>query len=154
MAPETTPTSSPTAAATNSMAGHVKAVAIIDLVFGVLTALAAFGVIFAFGVGSAAVDANERYGAPDWVADMLATMAFVFGALFAAVAVLYIVAGIRLMSFRRSGKGLGIASAVVQIVVGLPTLFGAGVGIVPLAAGIYALVILTRDDTDRLLVNE
>ncbi len=138
---------------TNSMGGHVKAIAIIDLVFAALTFLAALGVIFAFGVGAAAVGSAEQYGAPGWVANMLGAMAFVLGAIFAGIAVLYLLAGLRLLSFKRSGKGLGIAAAVVQIVVGLPTLFGGGIGLIPLGAGIYAIIILTRQDTDRLLVN-
>ena len=84
---------------------------------------------------------------------MLSAMAFIFGAIFVAVAVLYLLAGLRLLSFRRSGKGLGVASAIVQVVVGLPTLFGGGIGLIPLGAGIYGLVILLRSDTDQLLAN-
>lgn len=153
MAPESTPSSPQPVATANRMAGHVKAIAVIDLVFAGLTFLAALGVIFAFGVGAAAVGSSEQYGAPEWVADMLSAMAFFLGALLIGVAVLYLMAGLRLLSFRRSGKGLGVASAVVQIIVGLPTLFGAGIGLIPLGAGIYELIILTRPDTDRLLVN-
>jgi hypothetical protein len=137
----------------NPMAGHVKAVAVIDLVFAGLTFIAALGVIFAFGVGAAAVNSGEAYGAPEWVADMLSAMAFVLGAIFAAIGVLYLLAGLRLLAFRRSGKALGVASAVVQLIVGVLTVMGGGLGLIPLAAGIYALVILTRSDTDRLLVN-
>lgn len=146
------PPAQPTTAS-HPMAGHVKAIAIIDLVFSGLTFLAALGVIFAFGIGASAVDWSERYGTPGFVADLLSALAFLFGALFVAVAVLYLMAGLRLLAFRRSGKGLGIAAAVVQVLVGLPTLFGGGVGLLPLGAGIYGLVILLRGDTDRLLAN-
>lgn len=135
------------------MAGHVKAIAIIDLVFAGLTFLVALGVVFAFGVGASAVEWSEQYGTPDFVASMLSAMAFIFGAIFVAVGVLYLLAGLRLLAFRRSGKGLGVAAAIVQILVGLPTLFGAGLGLIPLGAGIYGLVILLRSDTDRLLAN-
>jgi hypothetical protein len=150
--PEPTPMQPQTATA-NPMAGHVKAVAIIDMVFAALTFLVALAIIFAFGVGAAAVGSAQQYGAPAWVANMLGAMAFVLGAISIGIGILYLLAGLRLMSFRRSGKGLGVAAAVVQIVIGLPTLFGGGVGIIPLGAGIYGLVILTRNDTDRLLTN-
>lgn len=150
--PQATPTPvPPPQPSSNRMAGHVKAVAIINLVFAGFTALAALGVVFAFGIGSAAVGANEEYGAPRWVADMLASMALVLGLVFAAVAALYALAGFRLLSFKRSGKGLGIAASVVQVIVGLPTLFGAGLGLLIIGAGVYGLVILTRPDTEALL---
>lgn len=153
MAPDPNPTPAQPTSTGNSMAPHVKAIAIIDLVFAGLTFLVALGVLFAFGFGAAAVDWSEQYGTPDFVADMLSAMAFVLTVVFVAVGVLYLMAGLRLLSFRRSSKGLGIASAVVQILVGLPTLFGGGIGIIPLAGGIYGLVILLRSDTDRLLAN-
>ncbi|MFA5942888.1 MAG: hypothetical protein WC876_00285 [Candidatus Thermoplasmatota archaeon] len=137
---------------TNPMAGHVKAIAVINLVYAGLTFLSALGVIFAFGIGATAVDASEQYGAPSWVANMLGAMAFIFGAIFVAVAVLYLMAGLRLMSFRRSGKGLGIFSAVMQLIVGLFTVMG-GIGIIPLGTGVYSLVILMRSDTDQLLAS-
>lgn len=153
MAPEPTPAPAQPASTSNSMGGHVKAVAIIDLVFAALTFLAALGIIFAFGVAGSAVKYSEQYGTPDFVADMLGAMAFVLGAISIGIAVVYLLAGLRLLSFRRSGKGLGIAAAVIQLVVGLFTVMGAGMGLIPLAAGIYGMVILTRQDTDRLLVN-
>ena len=151
--PEPTPTQSHASTTTNSMAGHVKAIAIIDLVFAGLTFLAALGIIFAFGVAGSAVKYSEQYGTPDFVANMLGAMAFIFGAVAIGVGVVYLLAGLRLLSFRRSGKGLGVAAAILQIVFGLLTVMGAGFGIIPLGAGIYGLVILLRKDTDQLLVN-
>jgi hypothetical protein len=154
MAPPAEPPAQPQQAnqQANPMAGHVKAIAIIDFVFAGLTFLAALGVIFAFGVAGSAVKYSEQYGTPGFVANMLGAMAFVIGAIFIAVGVLYLLAGLRLLAFKRSGKGLGIAAAVVQVIVGLPTAMG-GIGLIPLGAGIYGLIILTRQDTDRLLVN-
>jgi hypothetical protein len=87
------------------------------------------------------------------VADMLASMAFVLGGLSLAVAALYIFAGVRLLGLQRSGKGLGIGAAVVQIILSLPLVFGGGIGLIGLGAGIYGLVILNRKETDALLVN-
>jgi hypothetical protein len=135
------------------MAGHVKAVAIIDLVFAGITALVSLFLIFGLGVGMAAVDSTERYGTPGWVAGMLGALALIFGIVGAGVALVYALAGLRLLAWRRSGKGLGIAAAVIQVVVGLPTIFGAGVGLLILGAGIYGLVILLSAKTDALLVN-
>lgn len=150
---QTTPGTTPLATQqTNRMAGHVKAIAVINLVYAGLTFLSALGVVFAFGIGATAVDASEQYGAPGWVANMLGAMAFIFGAIFVAVAVLYFMAGLRLMSFRRSGKTLGIFSAVMQLIVGLFTVMG-GIGIIPLGTGIYSMVILMRNDTDQLFAN-
>jgi hypothetical protein len=152
---EPTPLSPPAqpTTTTNAMAGHVKAIAILDLVFAGLTFLAALFVIFVLGIAGSAVKYSEQYGAPEFVANMLGAMAFIFGALFIAIGVLYLLAGLRLLAFKRSGKALGVAAAVVQVIVGLPTVFGGGVGLLPLGAGIYGLIILTRQDTDRLLVN-
>ena len=60
MAPEPTPTPAQPTATSHPMAGHVKAIAIIDLVFAAVTFLAALGVIFAFGVGASAVEWSEQ----------------------------------------------------------------------------------------------
>ncbi|HUR26384.1 MAG TPA: hypothetical protein VM327_10270 [Candidatus Thermoplasmatota archaeon] len=136
----------------NPMAGHVKAIAVINLVYAGLTFLVALGIIFALGVAGSAVDWSEQYGTPSFVANMLGALAFVLGALSIGIAVVYLLAGLRLLSLRRAGKGLGVFSAILQIVVGLFTVLG-GFGIIPLGTGIYSLVILLRGETDQLLAH-
>ena len=151
MAATATATATP-AQQDNPMAPHVKVVAILDLALGGLTALMGVAMVFAFGVGRAAVDDSERYGTPAWVADMMASMAIIMGVICLLVAVLYILAGLKLLNRQRAGRGLGIFAAVLQVVFSIPMVFAAGIGLLGLGAGIYGLVILSRADTERLLV--
>src|SRR5687767_3666878 len=148
MAATATATATPAAHQHNPMAPHVKAVAILDLALGGLTALLGIAVVFAFGVGRAAVDDSERYGTPPWVADMLASMAVMMGVICLLVAVLYILAGLKLLNRQRSGRGLGIFAAVLQVVFSLPLVLAAGIGLLGLGAGVYGLIILSRSDTE------
>lgn len=140
MAPEPTPTSwQAPAAAENPMAIHVKVVAIVYLVFGALAAIGAFVVLVAFLTG-AGLFANSGAGG---LAGFLAGLGMFVFVIVAAFAVLYILAGTFLLKQRRAGKGWGIAAAI-------PSLFSFPIGT---ALGVYALVILTRPETDRLLTN-
>jgi hypothetical protein len=147
--PESTPA---TATATNPADGHIKVVAILNFIFGGLAALTGLAIMMAFGIGSAAVGANQDYGAPAWVANMLASMAFIFGILFACAALIHILAGAHQLNHKRSGKTLGIFAAVLLLIVNIPLSFG-GIGLIGLAAAIYMLVILSRQETDQILVN-
>lgn len=134
-----------------AIAGHVKAVAILDLVVAALSAMTALALVLGLGIGATAVRNSVEDDAPQWVADMLVALAIVFGLLFAAGAALHAAAGLRLLDRRRSGKGLGIAAAVLLLVVSIPLSFG-GIGLLGLAAAIYMLVILAREDTSAWLV--
>ena len=140
MVPEPTPTSWQAPAATeNPMAIHVKVVAIVYLVFGALAAIGAFIVLVAFLTG-AGLFADSGAGG---LAGLIAGLGMFVFIIVAAFAVLYILAGTFLLKRRRVGKGWGIAAAI-------PSLFSFPIGT---ALGVYALVILTRPETDRLLAN-
>lgn len=143
----------PTTQTTNAMETHVRVVAILDFVLGALLVLTAVGVILAFGIGTAAVADAEQYGAPSWVASMMATLGFVFGALFGIGGAVSLVAGARLIGLRRNAKGLAMGAAVVHLVLGLLMVMVMGLGLLGLAAGIYMMVILANKDTDAVLVN-
>jgi hypothetical protein len=134
------------------MAGQVKAIAVVDIAIGALDALVAIAAIFVFSVGSAVLRANEQNGVPHWLAASATALGVLAFVLFGLAALVNLLAGLRLLAFRRSGKGLGIAAAVLQILGGLPMVFGGGVGLIGIGAGVWGLVVLTRPDTDRLLV--
>lgn len=121
------------------MAIHVKVVAIVYLVLGAFAAIGAFVVLVAFVTG-AGLFADSGAGG---IAGLIAGLGVFFFVIVAAFAVLYIVAGVFLLKRRRAGKGWGIAAAVAS-------LFSFPIGT---ALGVYALVILTRPDTDRLLIS-
>lgn len=151
MPQSTPPSTTPNAPNDNRMAGQVKAVAILNLVFAALSLLSAVALVFGLGVANAAVEnEGEPNGAPEWVADMLASLAVIFGVLAGLLAVLHAAAGFQLLNYRASGKSLGIAAAVVLLVVNIPLAFG-GIGLIGLGVAIYMLVVLTRPDTDALL---
>lgn len=137
----------------NTMATHVRVVAILNFVLGGLLVLTAVGVVLAFGISTAAVLDAQQYGAPAWVANMLATLGFVFGALFGIGGAISLVAGARLLAMRRDAKGFAMGAAVLHVILGLLTLLAAGLGLVGLAAGIYMMVILANKETDAVLVN-
>ena len=137
----------------NPMAGQVKAIAVIDMVFGALDALVALAGLLFMSIGAAALRANEQNGVPHWVTASAGAIGVFMFLVFGGIAVVNFLAGSKLLGFRRSGKGLGIAAAVLQVVGGLPFIFAGGLGLVGLGIGIWGLVALTRPDTDRLLVN-
>jgi hypothetical protein len=125
--------------AENPMAIHVKVIAILFLVFGGFAAIGALLVLGSFLVGAGIFAEGDAGG----FAGFLAALGIFLFVVVAAFAVLYLVAGMLLLKHRRSGKGWGIAAAV-------PSLLSFPIGT---AVGVYALVILTRPDTERLLVN-
>lgn len=126
----------------NPMATHVKVIAVLEIVFGALAAIGALFVLFIFTVGSAAINDSESQGTPEWVAGAAASLGFLIAALLAAIAVISILGGLKLLAHKRSGKVLTFIAAGLAL---LNFPFGT-------AFGIYAIVILTRPDTDRLLV--
>ena len=141
MAPEPTPPAwqpAPTGTE-NPMAIHVKVIAILFLVFGAFAAIGAFVVLTMFTMGAGLF---AESGA-DGLAGVIAGFGVFLAVFVAAFAVLYILAGTFLLKRKRAGKGWGIAAAV-------PSLLSFPIGT---AIGVYALVILTRADTDRLLSN-
>jgi hypothetical protein len=124
----------------NPMETHVKVIGILDIVFGCLAALGALVLLLIFGIGSAVTGANKT---PAWLPGFLAGLGIVFSVFAALFAVLFILAGTKLVGHRRSGKVWGIVAACVQLLS-----FPLGT-----ALGIYALVILTKRETEQLLVN-
>lgn len=127
----------------NPMAVHVKVIAILEIVWGVLAAIAAVFVLFIFTVGSAVLNDAESQGAPEWLAGAAASLGLLIAALVAGLAVLALVGGTRLLKLRRSGKvPTYIAAALSLIQFPLGTAFG-----------IYTFVILSNAKTDQLLVN-
>jgi hypothetical protein len=133
----------PQAQTENPMAIHVKVIAILQLVWGIAVAVAALFVLFFFTVGSAAIDDSEQYGTPEWVAGAAASLGFLVAALLAGLAAVAILGSTRLLAHRRSGRVFTyISSALALLNFPIGTAFG-----------IYAFVILTRPDTDRLLVD-
>jgi hypothetical protein len=124
-------------AADNPMATHVKVVAIVYLVFGAFAAIGALLVLAGFLTG-AGLFADSGAGG---LAGFLAGLGLFLFVIVAAFAVLYLVAGMLLLRRRRAGKGWGIAAAI-------PSLLSFPIGT---AIAVYALVILTRPDTERLL---
>jgi len=127
--------------APNPMATHVKVVAILEIVWGGLLAAVALGLLITYP----ALRAAAKDGAPHGVLlDVAASggLALII-VLAAVVALLYLLGGILLLKRKRSGKALTFIGAVLS----LPDFpFGT-------AYGVYALVILTRPDTGRLLVD-
>lgn len=149
----TTPTTTQATPTDNPMAVHVKVVAILNLVLGGLLALMAIVMLFGLGVGTAAVMDAQQYGAPGWVADMMATLAVIFTVLFGGAALVSTVAAIQLLAGKRSAKGWGMAASVIHVLFGLIGTFTMMVGIIGLAAGIYGIVILLNQQTDQVLVH-
>ncbi|HUR63956.1 MAG TPA: hypothetical protein VM241_05700 [Candidatus Thermoplasmatota archaeon] len=134
------PTWANASAPRNPMEAHVKAIAVLDIVFGCLAAVVALIFLALFGIGTAATGAS---GAPRWLPGFLAGLGVVFAVFVGLFAALFLVAGFQLLHRRRSGKVMGIVAACFQLIS-----FPLGT-----ALGIYALVILTRPETEHLLVN-
>ena len=123
----------------NRMETHVKVVAAINIVFAALFFLVALALLVAFGVAAGITGATSGVG---WLPGFLAGLGFLLVVPFAAVAVLYLLAGIRLNQRRRSGKTLGFVTAVLSLF-SIP--FGT-------AFGIYAIWAFVQPETDALLV--
>ena len=144
MVPEPTPTSwqqAPTAAE-NPMAIHVKVIAILELVWGVLAAIGALFAVFIFTTGAALFRSSGEEEA-EWLATASASLGFIIAAVLVTLAVIAILGAVKLLAHKRSGKILTFVSAALSLVS-----FPIGT-----AFGIYAFIILTRPDTDRLLAN-
>lgn len=137
------PSGAPGAQQQNSMAVHVKVVAVLEVIWGVLAAIAAVFVLFIFTVGSAVLKDAEGSGAPSWLAGAAAGLGLIIAAIVGALAVLALVGGTRLLKLRRSGK-------VFTYIVAALSLINFPVGT---AFGVYAFIILSNQKTDQLLVN-
>jgi hypothetical protein len=144
MVPEPTTTSwqQAPAATENPMAIHVKVIAILELVWGVLAALGALFAIFVFSTG-AALFRSTGDAETEWLANASAGLGFVIAAILGTLAVIAILGAVKLLGHKRSGKTLTFVSAAISLIS-----FPIGT-----AFGIYAFIILTRPDTDRLLTN-
>lgn len=128
------------AAAENPMSTHLKVIAILEMVWGVLAALGALVFFFIFSIGTAATKAG---GAPGFVPGIIASFGLIFVVIAAGLAALALTGGIKLLNRKRSGKTLTFIVAVLSLIS-----FPIGT-----AFGVYTLIILTRPDTDRLLVD-
>lgn len=123
----------------NPMEGHLKAVAIVNLVVGALAAVGALALLLGFLVGSAVAGASADLG---WLSRLLAALGIFLVAVVGLVATLFFLAGGLLLKRRRSGKAFAFATAILMLP-GIP---------VGTAFGVYSLVILTKPETDALLV--
>jgi hypothetical protein len=143
MAPDPTPPAWQQAPAENPMAIHVKVIAILELVWGILAAIGAVFAVFVFSAGSALFRSVGEQPGAGWLADVSAALGFLITAVLVALAVVAILGATRLLALKRSGRTLTYVSAALSLLS-----FPIGT-----AFGIYAFVILTRPDTDRLLAN-
>jgi hypothetical protein len=126
------------------MEGQVKAVAILNLVSGILAAIAAVFVLFTFGVGTVATQSTTRDGTPGWVPGVVAGLGLIIGILFALIGATAIAAGIMLLQKKPAGKLWGIIASVLHIINLVFFPFS-------MAIGIYGLIVLVHRDTERLL---
>lgn len=122
------------------MAIHVKVVAIIEIVWGILAGLGAIVVLM---MVTLAAGLTSGSGAPGFVPGIIASFGVFIVAVLVALAIVALLGGFRLLHHRRSGRTLSYVSAALS-------LFSFPLGT---AFGIYAFVILTRPDTDRLLTS-
>lgn len=125
--------------AANPMAVHVRAIAILEIVWGFLVVFAGLVILLMVGLSSAL---TSGAGAPDFVPGIIASFGLLIVLPLAALAIVAILGGFRLLANRRSGRTLTYVSAALSLLS-----FPIGT-----AFGVYAFVILTRPDTDRLLV--
>lgn len=142
MVPEPTPTSwqqAPTATE-NPMAIHVKVIAILEIVWG---SMAGVGAVVVLLMVTLAAGLTSGFGAPGFVPGIIASFGIFIVALLAALAIVALIGGFRLLHHRRSGRTLTYVSAALSLVS-----FPLGT-----AFGVYAFIILTRPETDRLLTN-
>lgn len=129
--------------AENPIAVHVKVVAILEIVWGVLAAIGALGALFVFTTGAALFQtAAEEAQEAEWLAGASLGLGLLIAAVLGTLAAIAFVGGIKLLHHRRLGKTLTFVSAAVSLL-NFP---------VGTAYGVYAFVILTRPDTERLLV--
>lgn len=143
MAPEPTPNAWAQQPATaNPMAIHVKVIAILELVWGVVAAIGALFAVFIFSTGAALFRSSGEPEA-EWLADASAGLGFLIAAVLVTLSVIAILGGVKLLGHKRSGKTLTFVSAALSLIS-----FPIGT-----AFGIYAFIILTRPDTDRLLTS-
>jgi hypothetical protein len=124
----------------NPMATHLKVIAVLEIVWGVLAAVGALFILMAFSIGAGV---TGSVGAPGFVPGLIATFGVFLVVLVGGLAALALVGGTRLLKLRRSGK--------------VPTYITAALSLLSFPIGtafaVYAFIILTRPDTDRLLVN-
>jgi hypothetical protein len=123
----------------NPMAAHVRIIAILEIVWGFLVAFAGLAVLLLVALSSAL---TSGAGAPGFVPGIIASFGLLILIPLAALAVVALLGGFRLLARRRSGRTLTYVSAALSLLS-----FPIGT-----AFGVYAFVILTRPDTDRLLV--
>ena len=135
--PAWTPATPPPAR--NPMEGHLKAIAVLNLVFGGFTALGALAILIAFLVGSAVAGGTAKV---PWLSALLAGLGILLVVLVAIVAALFFAAGGLLLKRRPAGKVLAFITAILMLP-GIP---------LGTAFGVYSLVILTRPETAALLV--
>jgi len=127
----------------NPMATHVKVVAVLEIVWGALAAIGALFLLFIGSVGAAILRSAQSDGAPGWLAGAAGGLFLILAVVVGALATLAILGGTKLMAHKRSGKAITFVVAILSLLS-----FPIGT-----AYGIYALIILTREDTDRLLVD-
>lgn len=132
-------------AGAHRLARRVRALAIADLAFGGVAAVAAV-LAFVTSANPAEPDPNSNLAEAffEGLASGLVTIfMLIYVILLVPVAALSLAAGVALLRRARQGRGLGLAAAVAQVVFGSLTL-AIVVGLLPLGAGIYGLAVLGR----------
>ena len=128
------------AAQDNPMMVHVRVVAIIELVWGGLLAVGGL-VVLAMVIMASAL--SNGAGAPGFVPGIIASFGLLFVVILGVLAAVGLLGGMRLLKLRRSGRTFSYACAALSLLS-----FPLGT-----AFGIYAFIILTKPQTDQLLVN-
>lgn len=130
--------------AENPMATHVKVVAILEIVWGALMAIGAVFALFVFTTGAALFQtASEEAEEAEWLAGASLGLGLIIALVLGTLAAIALVGGVKLLNHKRLGKTLTFVSAALSLL-NFP---------VGTAYGIYAIVILTRPETERLLVD-
>jgi hypothetical protein len=123
------------------MASHVRALAIIQIVYAGLGLLVAFGILLFFS-GIAAVVGLNAQGDELVAVPIVAAIGWITAGVITVLAVPRLVAGIGLFKLRPWGR-------IVTLVVSVIGLFDFPVGT---AIGIYGLWVLTHRDSEPLFV--
>ena len=134
----------PSQPAQNPMATHVKVIAVLEIVWGALMAIGALLALFIFTTGSALFQsAAEEEAEAQWLADASLGLGILIAVILGTLAVIGLLGGVKLLKHKRLGKTLTFVSAALALL-NFP---------VGTAFGVYAFVILTRPETDQLLVD-
>ena len=121
---------------------HIKIVAILFLVFGVLGLLIALGIVLAGAGAVATILSQGQSNDEQAAAGIVGTCATVFAVLFGIMAIPSLVSGWGLLKRKAWSRVLAIIVAIISLVAFPPF---------TTAVGVYALWVMFNDETRRLL---